>query len=242
MNNGSANPEPMGVWAVCARTGDYDYVHTNAVPLENNTTATLIKQCPNGEDVTGGGVDNSGTDPGSEVGGTFPTTDGKSWTGAASNENTGANATMQVFAICLVPKVRSYIGPVETGGSVSFRAKLVDGKPRRILKKLEFDNVPMNCDQGATTHSTTLTDPLPVKEPLVQGDRQARGRVPRRIDQFHRPLQPQRHLRERYLSRTRQPGERPPRGPFHPLRHRNGVVERGRDRPAVTGAWAARAL
>jgi hypothetical protein len=163
VNNGTASPEPMGVWAVCARTGDYDYVHTSAVPLEDNTTGSLIKQCPNGEDVTGGGVDNSGTDLGSEVGGTFPTTDGKSWTGAAGNENTGANATMQVFAICLVPKVRSYIGPVETGGSVAFRAKLTDGKPRRILKKLTFDAVPINCDQGATTHGTFVTGSLRVK-------------------------------------------------------------------------------
>lgn len=169
VNNGTANPEPMGVWAVCARTGDYDYVHTNAVPLEDNTAGSLIKQCPNGEDVTGGGVDNSGTDPGSEVGGTFPTTDGKSWTGAASNQNTGADATMQVFAICLVPKVRSYIGAVASSGLIAFRAKLVDGKPRRILKKLRFDDVPIVCDQGPTTHGVTFDDPRPVKNRSFNG-------------------------------------------------------------------------
>lgn len=106
---------------MCAQTGDYKYVHTSVIPLTDNSAAKLIRQCPNGDDVTGGGVENSGTGLGSKVGGTAPTT--------------------------------------ENGGTLSFRAKLNDGKPRRILKNLEFDNVPINCDQGPTTHNTVLKTP-----------------------------------------------------------------------------------
>lgn len=39
---------------MCAQTGDYKYVHTSVIPLTDNSAAKLIRQCPNGDDVTGG--------------------------------------------------------------------------------------------------------------------------------------------------------------------------------------------
>ena len=168
-NNGSSNPEDMAVWAVCALSGDYTYPATHVIPLQDNSGGTFTKQCPAGDEVSGGGVDNSGTNLGDEVGSTFPTADHQGWTASAINDNTGEDATMQVFAICKEPKVRLFSGAVDSGGTVTFRVKLDNGKPRRVLPNLLFDNVPISCTERDTTHGTIFDDALRVRHGSFAG-------------------------------------------------------------------------
>ncbi len=100
-NNGTTRSQDMAVTAICAESGHFDYRHSARKPLPNDTEASATAGCPVGTSVTGGGVDNSGTDLGAEIESTFPDPD-EDWVGRANNDSTGQAATMQTFAICEV--------------------------------------------------------------------------------------------------------------------------------------------
>ncbi len=167
-NNDTAQSEEMGVFAVCAESGDYKYVHSDRKRLPDNSEVSADARCPAGTAVTGGGVDNSGIDLGAEIAGTLPFDGGDigftpddGWEGSAQNDHTGRATRMQTFAICEVSEVRTFFGTAN-GGTVTFRTKFEDGKTRKVLG-LEILNVPISCDQRDTTHGFIDHDRLEVK-------------------------------------------------------------------------------
>ena len=105
-NNGTDSTESMTVYAVCASSGRYEYLHSSRLELADNSAGALQVPCPQGTAVVGGGLDVTGIDPGVEVADTFPI-DGPdpgrtpdTWFGQANNDNSGSTQSMTVFAIC----------------------------------------------------------------------------------------------------------------------------------------------
>jgi hypothetical protein len=97
----------MSVEAVCARSGSYKYVESPKSTVPDNTQGSDGVACPQGTQVSGGGVDITGESVGIEVGGTFPSDRGDvgvvpddGWDAVANNDDTGHAEKMQVFGIC----------------------------------------------------------------------------------------------------------------------------------------------
>lgn len=106
-NNETDSVETMEVVAVCARNGDYKYVHSRRLNLPDNTQVTTKARCPRGRQVTGGGVDISGIEPDTAIVTTAPSDSGDNgtkpddlWLGTANNDNSGQDERVRVFAIC----------------------------------------------------------------------------------------------------------------------------------------------
>jgi len=106
-NNGRPGNTDMTVEAVCAKSGSYTYVKSPKSPLPDNSQGFDGVACPQGTQITGGGVDITGVNVGIEVGGTFPSDRGDiglvpddGWDGVANNDDTGRAEEMQVFGIC----------------------------------------------------------------------------------------------------------------------------------------------
>ena len=182
VDSNTASQESFTVEAVCAESGGYKYVHSERKNLPNNSSRSARATCPAKTDVTGGGVDNTGIDTGAEIESTFPI-DGpdsgdrpdNGWEGVANNDHTGHAETVRAFAICLKSETRKFSGTAN-GGTVTFKAKFEDGKTRALLPRASWLNVPISCDQGATTHSLIEDVPLKVKDNNTFKDRAPQGR------------------------------------------------------------------
>jgi hypothetical protein len=167
----------LEVFAVCAKSGKYKYVQSSRLTVPDNAEASAKAACPKGTSVTGGGVDNSGFDLGATILNTFPrasptdqdTIPNDAWAGTAQNDHTGHSETMRTFAICEEPTIRPFSGSIANGGTVDFRVKFGSGKPRVVLPPIDFNNVPISCDQGQTTHSTTFHSKRPVTSNAFSG-------------------------------------------------------------------------
>ena len=116
-NNDTTQSEEMGVFAVCAKSGHYKYVHSDRKRLPDNSVVSADARCPAGTAVTGGGVDNSGIDLGAEIAGSLPFdgadvgfTPDDGWEGDAQNAHAGGATRMQAFAICKVSSVVHFKG------------------------------------------------------------------------------------------------------------------------------------
>jgi hypothetical protein len=155
-NNGTNSAKTMGVFAACAESGHYKYVHSAPKPLPDNTEATAIARCPAGTLVSGGGVENSGIDVGAAIETTFPLPD-TDWLGRANNDNTGQAETVQAFAICLVEEIRDFSGTAN-GGTVTFKTKFEGGKTVKVLPGLTFTSVPIHCSNGDTIHGVIVDE------------------------------------------------------------------------------------
>jgi hypothetical protein len=155
-NNGTNSAKVISVFAVCAESGHYKYVHSASKPLPDNAEASAIARCPAGTLVSGGGVENSGFDIGAEIETTFPLPD-TDWIGRANNDNTGQAETVQTFAICRVEEIRDFSGTAN-GGSVAFKTKFEDGKTVKVLPGMTFTSVPIDCSNGDTIHGVTVDD------------------------------------------------------------------------------------
>ena len=66
------------------------------------------------------------------------------------------------FAAVAVANIRHYHGTVEEGGSLKFRTKVRDDETIKV-KRFVFKNVPMECDDGASTVGDAGTPPPPIR-------------------------------------------------------------------------------
>jgi hypothetical protein len=177
-NNRTGLGGTMFVDAVCApKSGNYKYVHSAPKPLPDNSEVSARAKCPAGTNVTGGGVDNSGSqrvgEVGAEVANSIPfdtDTDADShpddgWQGSAQSVNTGRTDTLRVFAICKVPATHFFSGsftksdPAEGPATMSF-ALTHDGKK---VHDWTWHHMPVHCAEGDDVNSSHYTGKQDVK-------------------------------------------------------------------------------
>jgi hypothetical protein len=147
-NNQSNSDQRLFVTAVCAESGRYKYVHSPRIPLPDDTQVAREVNCPNGTQITGGGVDITGIDLGIEVAGTFPIENG--WRAAANNDSSGRDERMQTVAICKTPNTRSFSGTFSEGGTVSF--SLTDDGTK--IHNWTWVHMPVQCREGSDVNSS----------------------------------------------------------------------------------------
>jgi hypothetical protein len=106
-NNGLNQHVILTVVALCSGQGAYDVIITSPKTVPNRQQVAAEAHCPQGEQVTGGGIEIAGDNLGIEVADAFPI-DGPDadhvpddgWHATANNDATGHSTQMQVFAIC----------------------------------------------------------------------------------------------------------------------------------------------
>jgi hypothetical protein len=96
----------VSVTAACAKhVGTLKYVHSNREPLPRfgPEFGLARARCPRGAEVTGGGADTTGIDPGLEIVASSPDPSGihQGWVAEATNVSSRAES-IQAFAICRV--------------------------------------------------------------------------------------------------------------------------------------------
>ncbi len=95
------------VTAVCAKRGTYKVVSSGPKRLPDNSQVSATARCPQGAQVTSGGVRITGTDSDLEVAQSFPFDSfdpghlpDNGWRGSANNQSTGQPQRMETFAVC----------------------------------------------------------------------------------------------------------------------------------------------
>jgi hypothetical protein len=94
----------VDVSAICAKkAGTFKYVHSDREPLPRGDFGFARAKCPVGTQVTGGGVDTTGIDPGLQIIDSSPDASGahQNWEGTATNTSRHGES-IQTFAICRV--------------------------------------------------------------------------------------------------------------------------------------------
>jgi hypothetical protein len=136
--NKSDGNEKMQTFAVCTTRNDQSYTATVGIAVPHGGQALGETDCPDGEQVTGGGVEIALHHISIELGGSAPFDDidpddseeDDGWFAAANNTSGEPPTSMTITAICTATGARSYVNaftPVATGEDEEFEADCPSG-------------------------------------------------------------------------------------------------------------------